>query len=144
MVRGLPLKSFSYYEPQSGLEAFSILVPQSWQISGGITWVIEHPAAPAQISLQLFNPNGPEAFEVFPNLYFTWTNNPLIQMTKPPGGLYFGFEVRQPVSAREAMRQFVLPRYRKIQGLAVVDEGPALELLQAIAPNQPTQTWTPL
>jgi DNA-directed RNA polymerase subunit RPC12/RpoP len=139
LVRGFPLKPFSYYDPQSGLEAFSLLVPQAWQVSGGVAWVTERPAAPVQISLQLSNPNGLEAFEVYPNLYFTWTNNPLIQMTKPPGSLYFGFEVRQPMPARQAMDQFVLPRYRRIQGLAVVDEGPALELLQAVTHSQPAQ-----
>jgi hypothetical protein len=78
VVNGFSLKPFSYYDPQSGLEAFSLLVPQNWQISGGVTWVPERPAAPAQIGLQLANPNGLEAFETFPNLYFTWTNNPLV------------------------------------------------------------------
>lgn len=134
-----PLKPFSYYDPQSGLEAFSILVPQGWQVSGGVTWVPTRPAAPAQIGLQLANPNGLEAFEAFPSLYFTWTDNPLIQMTKPVGSLYFGFEVLQPMPARAAMRQIVLPRYRRIQGLAVVDEGPAPELQQVANRNQLAQ-----
>jgi DNA-directed RNA polymerase subunit RPC12/RpoP len=139
VVNGFSLKPFSYYDPQSGLEAFSLLVPQSWQISGGVTWVPDRPAAPAQIGLQLVNPNGLEAFEAYPSLYFTWNNNPLLQMTKPAGSLYFGYEVRQPMAAREAMRQFVLPRYRRIQGLAVADEGPALELLEVATRNQPAQ-----
>ncbi len=139
VVSGFSLQPFAYYDPQSGLEAFSILVPQGWQVNGGVTWVMERPAAPAQISLQLANPNGLEAFEVFPNLYFTWTNNPLIAMTKPEGSLYFGFEVRQPLPARDGMRQYVLPRYRRIQGLSVADEGPAIELLSAVSPSQPAQ-----
>jgi DNA-directed RNA polymerase subunit RPC12/RpoP len=139
VVSGFSLQPFAYYDPQSGMEAFSLLVPHAWQVSGGVTWVPERPAAPAQIGLLLANPNGLEAFEVFPNLFFTWTNNPLIQMTKPTGSLYFGFEVRQPIAARDAMRQYVLPRYRKIQGLSIVDEGPAQELLQAVSPNQPAQ-----
>lgn len=137
VVNGFPLSPFSYYDPQSSMEVFSLLVPQGWRINGGVTWVPERPAAPAQIGLKLDNPNGLEAFEAYPNLYFNWTNNPLIQMTKPAGSLYFGCEVRQPVAAREAMRQYVLPRYRKIQGLAIVDEGPALELRQVANHNQP-------
>ena len=56
VVNGLPLSPFSYYDPQSGLEAFSLLVPQRWQISGGVTWVPERPAAPAQIGLQADSP----------------------------------------------------------------------------------------
>ena len=139
VLDGFSLKPFAYYDPQTNLEAFSLLVPLAWQVSGGVTWLPERPAAPAQIGLQLANPDGLEAFEVFPNLYFTWTNNPLIQLTKPAGSLYFGFEVRQPVAARQAMRQFVLPRYRHIQNPSVVEEGPAHELLQAVAPNQPAQ-----
>jgi DNA-directed RNA polymerase subunit RPC12/RpoP len=138
-VGGFSLQPFAYHDPQSGMEAFSIQVPQGWQVNGGVTWLVERPAAPAQISLQLANPDGLEAFEVFPNLYFTWTNNPLIAMTKPAGSLYFGFEVRQPIPAREAMRQYVLPRYRRIQDLSVPDEGPALELLRAVSPSQPAQ-----
>jgi DNA-directed RNA polymerase subunit RPC12/RpoP len=139
VVSGIPLKPFAYYDPQSNLEAFSLLVPQGWQVNGGVAWATDRPAAPAQIGLQLANPNGLEAFELFPNLYFTWNNNPLLQMTKPPGSLYFGYEVRKPAAAREALRQYVLPRYRKIQGLAVVDEGPAFELLQVATRNQPAQ-----
>lgn len=136
IVSGLSLNPFAYYDPQSGLEAFSILVPQGWQVSGGVTWVTARPAAPAQIGLQITNPNGLEAFEAFPTLYFTWTNNPLVQMTMPAGSLYFGYEVRKPLAAGETMRQFVLPRYRRIQDLAIVDEGPATELLQVVTHNQ--------
>jgi hypothetical protein len=139
VVNGFPLKPFSYYDPQSNLEAFSLLVPHNWQITGGVTWTPERAAAPAQIGLRLVNPDGLEAFEVYPNLYFTWSNNPLAQMTKPVGSHLFGFEVRKPAAAREAMRQFVLPRYRNIPGLAVVDEGPALELLGVVSRNQPAQ-----
>lgn len=137
VVNGVLMKPFAYFDPQANLEAFSLLVPQGWQVSGGTKWVIERPAAPAQISLRLYNPQGPEAFEVFPTLYFTWMNNPLIQLTKPIGSLYFGFEVRQPIPARDALRQFVLPRFRKLPDLRIIDEGPAMELLQAINQTQP-------
>ncbi len=138
-VNGVLIKPFAYIDPQASLEAFSLLVPQNWQVHGGITWVMERPAAPVQIGLQLNNPHGLEAFEVFPNLYFSWTNNPLTQLTKPPGSMYFGFEVRQPIPARDALRQFMLPRFRKIQDLSIINEGSATELLQAIDQNQPIQ-----
>lgn len=136
VVNGLSLKPFAYYDPQSGVEAFSLLVPQDWQVNGGVTWVPERPAAPAQIGLQIANPNGFEMFEALPTQYFTWTNNPMIQMTKPAGSLYFGYLVCKPLPAREVMRQIVLPRFRRIQDLSIVDEGPALELLQVFTRNQ--------
>jgi hypothetical protein len=63
----------------------------------------------------------------------------MIQMTKPAGSQYFGYEVRQPLPARETMRQFVLPRFRRIPDLAIVDEGPALELLQVVTRSQAPQ-----
>ncbi len=71
-----------------------------------------------------------------PTLYFTWTNNRLVQMSKPAGSLYFGSEVRQPISARDVMHQVVLPRFRQISGLSVVDESPSPELQQIAARNQ--------
>lgn len=138
VASGLSLRPFTYYEPQTGLEVYTILVPQGWQVSGGVTWVTSRPAAPFQSSLQITNPNGLEAFEALPTLYFTWTNSPFSQMTQPPGSLYFGFEVYQPMAARDVMRQFVLPRYRQVPGLQIVEEGPAQELLQVVMRAQPT------
>lgn len=135
-IHGVTLCPFAYYDPQAGLQAFSMLVPQDWQVRGGVNWVITRPAAPAEISIQAYNPHGLEAFEAFPTLHFTWNQSPLMQFGKPTGSLHFGVEVRQPVPAREAMRKYVLPRYRKIAGLQVVDEGPASELLQAVTGGQ--------
>ncbi len=94
VVNGLTLNAFAYYDPQSGLEAFSILVPKGWQVSGGVTWVPTRPAAPVQISLQLANPDNLDVFEAFPFLYFTWTSNFMMQMSHASGSLYFGYEVR--------------------------------------------------
>lgn len=131
------LRQFSYYDPQAGMEAFSILVPQGWQVSGGVTWVTSRPAMPVETRLQMVNPAGLEAFEALPTLFFTWDTNPLMQMTKPPGSLYFGYEVCQPMPAREVIRRFVLPRYRPMPDLQVVDEGAAQELLQVVRRNQP-------
>jgi hypothetical protein len=46
--------------------------------------------------VRIRNPRGSEEFEVFPNLPFFWTNNPLVLATNPPGSKYFGNVVRQP------------------------------------------------
>ncbi len=131
------LRPFAYYDPQSGLEAFSILVPQGWQVNGGVTWVTSRPAAPVETHLQMVNPAGLEAFEALPTLFFTWDTNPLTQMTKPPGSLYFGYEVCQPMPAREVIRRFVLPRCRPFPDLQIIGEGPAPELLEVVRRNQP-------
>lgn len=135
-VNGIALKPFAYHDPQAGLEAFSILVPDGWKMDGGVTWIITRPAVPAAIGFEMSNPAGLEAFTAFPSIYFTWTNNPMMQLTKPTGSQHFGYEVRQPVPASVCMRQYVLPRARKIPDLTIVDEGPAVELLQAVTHNQ--------
>lgn len=137
IVNGIALNPFAYHDPQSGLEAFSILAPQGWQVSGGVTWVMDRPAAPVQFSFQIANPNGIECYEVLPTLYFTWTNDLMAQMSMPVGSLYFGYQVCQPITARDVMRQLVLPRYRRIQGLSIVAEGPAPELQQFVTHSQP-------
>ncbi|MCR4407769.1 MAG: hypothetical protein NUW24_12755 [Anaerolineae bacterium] len=69
------------------------------------------------------NPEGEEAFEVFPNISFYWTNNPMVLMTFPIGSLYFGNEVRPPAGAQQVLREIVVPRHRgRVQGLRIVHE----------------------
>jgi hypothetical protein len=136
VVNGLSLKPFAYYDPQAGLEAFSLMVPEGWQVRGGVTWVPQRPSTPSQIGVQIFNPSGLEAFEAIPNLYFSWSVNSMSQMLSPFGKMVFGYEVCQPMPAREAMRKSVLPRYRKYSDLTIVGEGPAQELVQAVMQNQ--------
>jgi len=121
------------------LEAFSILVPEQWKVAGGVTWVPQRPAAPSELAVQIYNPAGLEVFEALPTLHYTWSNNPMTQMTKPTGSLYFGYEVRQPAAAGDTMRRYVLPRFRKYADLTIVDQGPAHELVQAVMRNQPAQ-----
>jgi len=79
------------------------------------------------------------SIEGFPIQYFTWTTNPMILMTKPRGSLYFGYEVQQPVSARDAMRAYFLPRFRHYPDLSIVSEKPAPDLLQLVLKNHPPQ-----
>jgi hypothetical protein len=86
----------------------------------------------------LQSPDGVTALEGFPTQYFTWTTNPMIMMTKPRGSLYFGYEVQQPLSARDSLRQYFLPRFRNFQGLSVLEESPAPDLLQHALKNQPS------
>jgi len=137
-VNGVSLVPYSYHDPQASLEAFSLLVPQGWSVSGGVEWIPSRPAAPVSIHLLLQSPDGVTALEGFPTQYFTWTTNPMIMMTKPRGSLYFGYEVQQPLSARDSLRQYFLPRFRNFQGLSVLEESPAPDLLQHALKNQPS------
>jgi hypothetical protein len=95
-----------------GTEAFRILVPEDWQFDGGLRWRLDNPGIPVEASFRVWNPQGSEVFEVFPNLPFFWTNNQMTLSMFPPGSRYFGNEVGSPVSAFDALRQIVLPRFR--------------------------------
>ena len=108
-VRGYKLKKLSCRdEAGTGLELFTMLVPVGWTFRGGCRWLLDNPGMPAVVSFQVANPQGAEAFEVLPNLNFTWGGGGLA----PRGGRYFGAEVHPPVSIRDALRKFVIPRYR--------------------------------
>ncbi|MBC7236652.1 MAG: hypothetical protein H5T69_12505 [Chloroflexi bacterium] len=125
-VRGMRLRQFVYTDAQgTGLEMFRMLMPVGWEFQGGCHWMLDNPGMPATLGFQMRNPHGAEAFEVLPNMNFTWNNNPMTRMMFPVGSRYFGAEVRPPMGARQAMQELVLPRYRSgVQNLRVL----ALEL----------------
>ena len=130
VVKGLRLKPFTCTDTQgTGLELFRMLIPSGWSFQGGCRWLLDNPGMPAVVCFQMWNPHGTELFEVLPNMNFTWNNNPLARGLVPPGSRYFGAEVRPPVSIRDALRQYVLPRYRAaVQNLQILNEEPVPEL----------------
>lgn len=113
LVRGMRLNPIVYTDTQgTGLEVFRMLAPSGWKLQGGCTWQMDNPGMPAVVAFALQNPFGPQAFEVLPNMNFTWNNNPLNRLMIPPGSRYFGAEVRPPVNIQEAFQTYILPRYR--------------------------------
>lgn len=121
---GLRLKAVQCVDQQGiGIEAFRMFIPTDWVFEGGVHWLLNNPGMPAVIACRARNAANTEAFEVFPNLSFYWTNNPMVQITIPVGGLYFGSEVRPPMGAQQMLRDIVLPRYRgNVPGLQIVQE----------------------
>ena len=116
-----------------GVEAFRMLIPADWQFEGGVRWVMNNPGAPAAIAFRAYNPQGKEAFEVFPNINCYWTNNPMITTMYPIGGLYFGNEVRPPMPALQALLELVVPRHRgQMPGLEVIQQEQLPNLAQQI------------
>jgi len=64
----LRFQKFTYVDQQgTGIEAFSFLMPSDWEFEGGIRWILDNPAMPAVSEFKVFNPDGKEQFEVFPN-----------------------------------------------------------------------------
>jgi len=130
----LRLKTVQCVDQQGiGVEAFRMLIPVDWVFEGGVHWLLNNPGMPAVIAFRARNAANTEAFEVFPNISFYWTNNPMVHMTFPIGALYFGNEVRPPMGAQQMLREIVLPRYRgKMAGLQIVREEPLPQLAQQV------------
>lgn len=106
-----------------GCEAFSVLIPSDWKFEGSIAWVLDNPGTPATAHIRIYNPGGLEEVEVFPTQPFFWTTNPMLRSMFPVGSRYFGNEVRSPVGSVEALRQIVIPRFRKkVAGFRVIDQ----------------------
>lgn len=129
----LKFKTFSYVDAQGiGIEAFRFLMPSDWKFEGGIKWVLDNPGMPAAVSFKTKNPGGREELEVFPNLPFFWTNNPMLLSTFPIGSRYFGNEVRQPLSPLDALKSIVIPRFRRNVNYKIVSEQRLPELAKAL------------
>lgn len=125
-VKGYKLKLLTVRDDQgTGLEVFQMLVPVGWQFQGGVRWLLDNPGMPATLACHVSNPQGGEAFEILPNLNFTWRPDGVFSL----GGKLFGAEVCQPVGIRDALRNFVLPRYRAIfKDLRILKEEPLPDL----------------
>lgn len=90
-------------------EAFRLLVPVDWRVTGGIDW---HPelATLAFTRLVLSDPRSPTALEVFPSIPYTWNERGLLGVT--PGGLYLGMYAVPPVDVDRFVREMLLPSVR--------------------------------
>lgn len=109
----LKFRKFSYIDNTgTGLEAFSFLMPSDWQFEGGITWLLDVPMMPAMAAFRVYDPKGKAAFSAYPNHCFYWAEDPMTKGLFPPGSKYFGMEIKQPVSALDALKYIVLPQAR--------------------------------
>ena len=138
-VRGMHLRPLSYTDSEvTRLELFRMLIPSGWQFQGGCRWLLDNPGMPAAVAFQVWNPQGAEAFEVLPNMNFTWNNNRLATSMFPPGSKYFGAEVRQPVGIQDAFRSYILPRYRsRFEHLQVINFTPLPDLPRLVRSEAP-------
>jgi len=117
----------------TGLEAYSFLMPSDWQFEGGIWWILDQPAMPANSSVRVFNPAGTEEFEVLPNFCFFWTTNLQTLGMFPPGSKYFGSTVKKPVSAVKALSDLVVPTARgNMTDVKVISNNEFPELIEVL------------
>jgi hypothetical protein len=139
---GVHLKAVNYVDQQcGGVEAFRLLIPKTWEFKGGVTWRIDNPGTPATIAFTVSNPEGQEAFEVFPNIPCYWTNQMMVTGFFPPGSRYFGNEVRPPAPALEVLRDLVVPRYREgVMPWEIVQQEHLPDLPAQLRANSPAST----
>jgi hypothetical protein len=95
---------------------------------------------PSVTAFRVFNPKGREEFEVFPNHCFFWTNNTQLLGMFPPGSRYFGSEVRQPVTAQQALRNIILDEERgDFQNVKILKDEDVPALPQALGAGKQAQ-----
>ncbi|HWA57441.1 MAG TPA: hypothetical protein VG692_09315 [Gemmatimonadales bacterium] len=90
-------------------EAFRLLVPREWRTEGGLVWRGELSNL-VYLQLRLGDPQGRTALEFFPTLPFTWSMQGYPGF--PPGSLYLGAYVAQPMDPETFVRQLILPQLR--------------------------------
>jgi len=118
----------------TGDEAFRLLVPEGWQFSGGVQWVLDNPGLPATAAFSVTAPDGKAAFQVLPTQSFFWTNIQKILGEFPPGSRYYGGEVRAPMQPLEALKEVVIPRFRPgAKNLKVLQEQPLPDLARGLS-----------
>jgi DNA-directed RNA polymerase subunit RPC12/RpoP len=120
VVAGERLDPYLCQDAHTGMAAFRILIPQGWQFLGGIGWTHQRPSAPVGMAFQIVSPDGRRAIDAMPTLHFTWSGPSLMSFLTPSGSMHLGYEVRKPVSAQQAVCDYLLPRFRPLPGLEVL------------------------
>jgi hypothetical protein len=111
-------------------EAFTLLVPEGWRMEGGIIWRQELSNL-ALLGLRLADPAGGRAFEIFPNLPYIWNQAGFWGF--PPGSLYLGSYVVQPVEPADFVRLLLVPQFRGRAGAQIIRTEPLPEWARQIA-----------
>ncbi len=112
--------------------------PSEWQASSQVIWNMQHTNVPAQVFAKTFNPNGMEAFELFPMQIFYWIENDRtgVQIGQNSHGL-----VRMaPRPAPDALANLVIPVFRSDkQNFRVTGVQPMQNLSQIFNDPPPQQ-----
>lgn len=113
-------------------EAFRLLVPHDWRMEGGLVWRPEL-ATLAYLQLRLSDPREAAALEFFPTPPFTWSLQGYPGF--PPGSLYLGAYVVQPLDPENFVRQVILPQMRARVVPRIVRTEPLPKLAEQVAPG---------
>jgi hypothetical protein len=133
------------------VEAASILLPKDWKVESGVLWTqdIGCPRNSVKLSLKAHSPDGKLGFEVFPDYYWIWVDDPQARAhTNPLASLGIkGCDVLPPYDAVGYLQNLFLPYWRPGATLVGIDHVPeliqAMQLqFQALSGNQPSAIQT--
>jgi hypothetical protein len=125
----------------TGIEAITMLVPEDWDVTGDVKWVLDNPIMPATVSFKASNPDGTEVFELFPSVALFWTDNEGLLNLFPEGSKYFGCEVSPLINPDDAFSKFIIPAYRSdVQILTISNKQQTQDMGQAASSQSPLQT----
>lgn len=113
-------------------EAFRLLIPRDWRMEGGVVWRPDI-CTLSYLQLRLSDPQGLTALEFFPTIPFVWSAQGI--MGFPPGSLYLGSYVVQPLDPENFVRQLILPQMRGKVSPRLVRTEPLPALAQQVAPG---------
>lgn len=109
----IKFKPYNYVDNKVfGCEAFSMLVPEEWVVSGGITWR-QHATMPGAINISIRSSDGEYQLNLLPSKPYYWSHNPFSFLGPREGTEYMGNEVRCPVSGYlDYLEKYILPKGR--------------------------------
>ena len=113
---GVRMKRARLDDARTGLPVFEWLIPAEWEFEGHVAWR-NSVAVPALIGFKAWNPDGTEQIECLPSIPHTWTRTAITApfrrfQPKSFGFTLDGLEQRAPMTAAQAVRELVVPRYR--------------------------------
>lgn len=130
----------------------SVLLPDGWSIAGGLSWNFGYsPPSFAQLHLRFASPEG-DALEMFPTTPFSWPPPPSpasmgLQMNFmmpmalanpfPPGSLYNGNFLYQPVDPVTFLQQHFLPKFRPASTIISQQQLPAAAEAVRLSAEEP-------
>jgi len=124
----LRFKTVSYRDRAcTVIEAFSLLVPDSWRFEGGIRWSADNVMMPATCGFKASG-CGIEV-QALPGHAFFWTSLPQVRLSHPVGSMYLGATVCPPVTAPEFISNIMLPALRgNASDLTIIKESPPVDM----------------
>ena len=114
-----------YLNDDEGLkmQVCSFLAPEGWTTDATIQWNLKSVQLPASAELKITKPGTSVSMQGFPDRLFLVTADPDFNDQYPAGSKFFAATVVNTIpDAVELIKSEIIPMYRKVSGLKVVEE----------------------